>query len=85
MGKRCAGECNYELGGVLSNTQVNTIPWRRRESIGPCPELIGARNTRVLTCRQDRAIRYHGARLLEVNVPFELEGRTIRARGIRSV
>jgi len=93
MGEQCAGECNYELGGIVSNIQVNTILWRRQESIGKCPELIGARDTCVLTCRQDRPIRCHGARLLEicrggytwVNVPFELEGRTMRARGTRLV
>jgi len=87
------GECNYEVGGVLSNIQVTIILGRLRESIGQCPELIGAKDTRVLTCRQDRAIRCHGAHLLEicrggytwVKVPFELEGRTMRARGIRSV
>ena len=85
MGERCAGECNYGLGGVLNNTHVTIILGRLRESIGQCLELIGARDTQVLTCRQDRAIHCHGAGYTWVNVPFELEGRTMRARGIRSV
>ena len=49
MGKRRAGECNYELGGNLSNIQMTIILGRLRESIGQCPELIGARDTRVLS------------------------------------
>jgi len=64
MGEKCAGECNYELGGVLGNINVNIILWHRREWIGQCPEIIAAGDMRSLIHRRDRAILCHGARLL---------------------